>query len=345
MAKEPKKSNTNVTLKEVAAALGMSTMTVSRALNDRPNVNVKTKKKVLKVAEEMGYTPNHVAKSLVSSRTYTIGVVIPEIGHAFFPEVVRGIEQVTNEFNYQIFLTNSSESFEKERKSIEALKAKRVDGMLISTSITTPDFSYFENLKKTGMNIVFFDRCIHDIGISCIGVNDRVASRQITEHLIKNGFKKLAYLSGPKEVTIGKERLAGFMEALQKSGLEINEQRIIESGLTEKGGKEAMQRLLALPTDLQPDAIVTVNDPSALGAIEAIHEVGFSIPNDFAIVGFTDEVRASIISPPLTTINQPAYEVGKKAASKLIKTIENEDEPVENVELVAQLVVRKSCGS
>lgn len=345
MAKDGKKTNGIVTLKEVAAALGLSTMTVSRALNDRPNVNPKTKKRIQEVAAKMGYTPNHVAKSLVSNRTYTIGVVIPEIGHAFFPEVVRGIDEISSEANYQIFLTNSSEDFEKEKRSIEALRAKRVDGILVSTSIKSTDFSFFENLRNTGIKIVFFDRCIHNLGISCIGVNDRVASRQISEHLIKNGYKKIAYLSGPPEVTIGRERLAGFREALSSAGIEINENRIVETGLTEIDGKEAMQKLLALPEEERPDAVATVNDPSALGAIEAIKEYGLSIPDDIAIVGFTNEVRASIIDPPLTTINQPAYDVGKKAADKLLRTIENENEPVENVELVANLVVRKSCGS
>ena len=345
MAKDGKKTNGIVTLKEVAAALGLSTMTVSRALNDRPNVNPKTKKRIQEVAAKMGYTPNHVAKSLVSNRTYTIGVVIPEIGHAFFPEVVRGIDEISSEANYQIFLTNSSEDFEKEKRSIEALRAKRVDGILVSTSIKSTDFSFFENLRNTGIKIVFFDRCIHNLGISCIGVNDRVASRQITEHLIKKGYKKIAYLSGPPEVTIGRERLAGFREALSSAGIEINENRIVETGLTEIDGKEAMQKLLALPEEERPDAVATVNDPSALGAIEAIKEYGLSIPDDIAIVGFTNEVRASIIDPPLTTINQPAYDVGKKAADKLLRTIENENEPVENVELVANLVVRKSCGS
>ena len=334
-----------VTQKEVAEALGLSIMTVSRALNNRSNVNPKTKKRIQEVADKMGYMPNDVAKSLVSKRTNTIGVVLPEIGHAFFPEVVRGIDEVFSAANYQIFLTNSSEDFEKEKQSVKALRAKRVDGLLISTSIKSTDFSFFESLKKTGVKIVFFDRCIHDLGISCIEVNDRVASRQITEHLIKNGYKKIAYLSGPPEVTIGRERLAGFRDALESADIEVNEKRIIVSGLTEKGGRDAMQKLLALPEEDRPDAVATVNDPSALGAIEAIKSSGLSIPGDIAIVGFTDEVRASIIDPPLTTINQPAYDIGKKAAEKLIRTIEDDDEPIENVELIANLVIRKSCGS
>jgi len=345
MIQDKKNDDGIVTQKEVAEALGLSIMTVSRALNNRSNVNPKTKKRIQEVAEKMGYMPNDVAKSLVSKRTNTIGVVIPEIGHAFFPEVVRGIDEVLGDAHYQIFLTNSSENFEKEKQSIKALRAKRVDGLLVSTSIKSTDYSFFENLKNGGVKIVFFDRCIHDLGISCVGVNDRVASRHITEHLIKNGYKKIAYLSGPPEVTIGRERLAGFRDALENAGIELNEKRIIESGLTESDGREAMQKLLALPKEDQPDAVATVNDPSALGAIEAIKKAGLSIPDDIAIVGFTNEVRASIIDPPLTTINQPAYDIGKKAAEKLIRTIEDENEPIENVELIANLVIRKSCGN
>ncbi len=342
MASEQNKRTGSVTLKEVSEKLGLSMMTVSRALNDKPNVNPETKKRVLEVANEMRYTPNHVAKSLVSSKTYTIGVIIPEIGHAFFPEVVRGIEEIVDQANYQLFLTNSSEDFEKEKRSINALRAKRVDGLLISTSIKRSDYSFFESIKKTGIKIVFFDRCIQGLGISCVGVNDRIASKQITQYLISQGYTKIAYLSGPPEVTIGKDRLDGFKEALSDHQLELNSNLIIESGLTENGGKSAMEKLLALADHERPDAVATVNDPSALGAIEAIKEAGLKIPDDIAIVGFTNEVRASIVQPPLTTVNQPAYEVGKRAAQKLLQTIKNESESIENIELNATLVIRES---
>ncbi|WP_395087073.1 LacI family DNA-binding transcriptional regulator [Gracilimonas sp.] len=145
-----------VTLKHIADALGVSSMTVSRALNNRANVDKKTRKRVIDMAQKMGYTPNHVAKSLVSSKTFTIGVVIPEITHAFFPEVVRGIEEVTNNSNYQLFLTNSNEQFEREKAAITALQSKRVDGILISSSQTVDDYSFYENLIKSRTKVVFF---------------------------------------------------------------------------------------------------------------------------------------------------------------------------------------------
>lgn len=341
----PKNKKSNITLKEVAAELGVSTMTVSRAINDLPNVNPKTKKKILDVATKMGYRPNHVAKSLVSSRTYTIGVVIPEISHSFFPEVVRGIEEAANKKNYQIFLTNTSDDFEKECKVIDALQSKRVDGILVSSSLTSEDASYYTQVINSNLPLVFFDRCIEGIGASCIGVNDQEASYQITEHLIKKGYEKIGYLSGPKDISIGKKRLSGYKEAMHKHGLHIDDRWIIENGYNEKGGKHAMGKLLQLSEDDRPDALVAVNDPVAFGAMEAIKEAGLRVPEDFAIVGFTNDIRAELVACPLTTVHQPAYELGKKAASKLISTIEDDDEPIENVELITRLVVRKSCGS
>lgn len=343
--KETKNYFTNVTLKEVASALGLSAMTVSRAINNKPNVDAETKKKVLQVAKEMGYTPNLVAKSLVSSRTHTIGVVIPEISHSFFPEVVKGIEEVTNAKNYQIFLTNTSDNFEKEKIIIAALIAKRVDGILVSSSLTTSDASYYKQLADTGLPIVFFDRVVRDVGISCIGVNDKTASEQVTEHLIAIGYKKIGYLGGPKQVSIGKERFEGFIAAMTKHQMEINEKWIIENGYNEKSGYQSMSKILGLPENERPKALVAVNDPVAIGAIQAIREAGFSVPHDFAIVGFSNDIRSELMTPSLTTVHQPAYEVGKKAATKLIQLIEEEENLVENVELNTNLIVRESCGS
>nr|WP_286670555.1 LacI family DNA-binding transcriptional regulator [Fodinibius salsisoli] len=293
----------------------------------------------------MGYTPNHVAKSLVSSKTYTIGVVIPEITHAFFPEVVRGIEEVTNSSSYQLFLTNANEKFEQEKKAIKALRSKRVDGILISSSLTVEDYSFYKQLIQSDTEIVFFDRCVENIGASCVSVNDKISARQITEHLItEHGFTKLAYLSGPQHVSVGRERYQGFLDAMNKHDIPLVDKWIIEGGFQEKAGYKAMKQILDLPRDEFPEAIINVNDPSAIGAIQAINEEGLSIPDDFAIVGFTDDIRANLLKVPLTTVHQPAYEVGKRAARKLLDSIENEDEPTENIELLTTLKIRASCG-
>lgn len=334
----------NVTLKQVADSLGVSVMTVSRAVNDKPNVQEKTRKVILERAKEMGYTPNHVAKSLVSSKTYTIGVIIPEISHAFFPEVVRGIEEVTNTLDYQLFLANTAENFKREIKAIDSFRSKRVDGVLVSSSQQEDDYSYYEQVIRSGLPMVFFDRFVEDIGASCVGVDDESASRRVTEHLISHGYTKIAHLSGPAKVTSGKKRLRGYKQAMKKHGLEVLDEWVVESGFREKGGYAAMMQLLELPAEQRPRAVVAINDPAAFGAIEAIQDAGLSVPHDVAVVGFSDDIRSSLISTPLTTMHEPAYEIGKKAAEKLIKTIENKEEPIENIEIVASLKVRSSCG-
>jgi DNA-binding LacI/PurR family transcriptional regulator len=333
--------SSEVTLRQIADELGCSAMTVSRALNGYPHVSKKTKERIEKKARSMGYTPNNVAKSLVARKTNTIGVVIPEISHAFFPEVVRGIEEATHQYNYQLFLTNADEQFEREKKVINALWSKRVDGMLISSSLQTDDYSFYEEIIKNGPEVVFFDRCIENLEVSCVAVQDRISSNKITEHLInQHGYKKIAYLSG-NPVAIGPKRLLGYRDAMQAHDLS---EQVIEAGYQEEKGFEAMQKLLNLPERQRPRAVVAVNDPCAIGAMRAIKAAGLRIPEDIAIVGFTDEVRAPLLNPPLTTIHQPAYELGKRAAKKLISTIENEDEPVENIELLTNLKIRSSCG-
>lgn len=336
--------SSQVTLKQIAEALGLSAMTVSRAINDKGNVDEKTKKRVLEKARSMGYTPNHVAKSLVSRKTYTIGVVIPEISHAFFPEVVRGIEEVTYHTNYQLILTHAAEQFEREKAAINTLRSKRVDGLLISSSQRVEDYSFYKEIIGSGTPVVFFDRCIENIGASCVSVNDKSSSRQIVQHLIDHGYKKIAYLSGPQKVSIGKERLDGYLDALRSGNLPVENKWIIQGGFREEEGYKAMKKLLELPEDQWPRAVATVNDPSAFGAIGAIEEQGLSIPEDIAIVGFTDDVRAPLLKSPLTTVHQPAYEVGKKGAEKLIRTIEDPDEPLENIKVITTLKIRSSCG-
>jgi DNA-binding LacI/PurR family transcriptional regulator len=337
--------SSNVTLKEIAKELGLSTMTVSRAINKKENVGEKTRKRVLEKAKSMGYTPNFLAKGLVSKKTFSIGLVIPEISHSFFPEVLKGVEEVTYKKNYQLILTHSAENFEREMEAIETLRSKRVDGIMVSSSQRTTDHSFYESLKESETPFVFFDRCIEGLGVSCISVNDKIGSKKITQHLIDHGYEKIAHLSGPIDVSIGKERFQGFKEALRENGLTLFPELVIAAGFQEADGRRAMQELLSMPEQKWPRAVFAVNDPAAFGAIEVILEKGLSIPEDIAIVGFSDDIRAELLSTPLTTVQQPAYQVGKKAAEKLISIIDGEDVRPENIEILTELVIRSSCGN
>ncbi len=335
--------SSDVTLKQIAEALGVSAMTVSRALNNRSNVEESTRKRILAKAEEMGYTPNHVAKSLVSRKTFTIGVVIPEISHVFFAEVISGIEEVAYQMDYQLILTNSAENYEREKKAIQTLRSKRVDGILVSCSETTRNFDHFQEVINSGLPVVFFDRCIDELDVSKVSVNDKTGAKEMTLHMIGHGYDRIACLHGP-DISIGKERLDGYKEALLENNISIDDNLIIESGFLEKGGYNAMDQLLNLPKIKWPRAVVTVNDPVAIGAIERIEEEGLMVPDDIAIAGFSDDIRASLLKCPLTTVKQPSIEIGKRAAEKLINTIKDSNEPAEDIELETELQIRNSCG-
>lgn len=333
-----------VTLKNIADALNISMMTVSRALNNSAKVDESTRKAVIKTARELGYFPNHIAKSLAVAKTQTIGVVVPEITHSFFPDAIKGIEEVVYRAGYNIILTHSAENTERETSAIETLASRRVDGILASVAESDTEYRIYKQVIQMGLHVVFFDRCVYNIGASCVSINDEESAFKITEHLIKHGYKNIAHLRGPLTVSIAKDRLRGYKKALRKYKAEYNSKLVVESGFQEKGGYNAMLKLLTLSKKDRPRAVVAVNDPAAFGAMKAIKEKGLRIPQDIAIVGFSDDIRAELMPAPLTTVRQPAYEVGKAAAQKLISHIENSDEPVQNLTVQTELVIRKSCG-
>lgn len=332
------------TVQLIAQKLGVSAMTVSRALNGKPNVDPKTRDRVLAAARKSGYTPNHIARSLALRRTETIGVVVPEISHSFFPEVIRGIEDAAYSAGYHIVLTHSAEDDCRERDAINTLKSKRVDGILISTAQSVTDISTYRDAIRQGVPFVFFDRVVQGVGATCVSIDDGDCCARITEHLIGHGYRAIAHLSGPTTVSIGKGRLNGYKEALNRHGLKLRPELIVESGFHEKGGYSAMEELLRLPARERPDAVVAVNDPAAFGAMKALQEHKLRIPQDMAIVGMSDDVRAELAICPLTTMRQPAFEIGKTAASALIAEIEGRDKPGRKLIVETELTVRKSCG-
>ncbi len=334
----------HVTEKAIAAHLGISPMTVSRALNGRPNVDKKTRERVLSKAKSLGYTPNQIARSLALRRTETIGIVIPEITHSFFPEAIRGIEDAAYSAGYHLILTHSAENDERERDGIRTLQSKRVDGLLISTAQTVKDHTAYLDVIRLGIPIVFFDRIVKNIGASTVSIDDEECSSRITEHLIGHGYKSIAHLSGPSTVSIGKARLSGFRKALVRHGLKFKPELVVQSGFDEKGGYRAMVSLLKLPARERPEAVVAVNDPAAFGAMKAIQEHRLRIPQDIAIVGLSDDVRAELGVSPLTTIRQPAYDIGKIAAETLISEIEGRSMPGKKIIVQTELAIRKSCG-
>lgn len=335
-----------VTIKDIARELGISPSTVSRALKDHPDISVETKKAVNELAEKLNYQPNIVALSLRQSKTNTIGVIIPEIVHFFFSTVISGIEDIAYSAGYNVILAQSNESQTREISDIKALFNSRVDGMLMSVSRETTNFDHIESIITKGVPIVFFDRVYDTPHASKILVDDFTGAKEATLHLIEQGCKRIAHIEGPPNLDISKQRLEGYKEALQENNIPYNKElvAICPSGTIEEG-KTATEKLLSLKNP--PDAIFATNDPAALGAMQAIKARGLNMPKDVAIVGFSNWFFSSLMDPPLSSVDQPGFEMGQEAAKLLIRQIEKQDKDDEEIApetkiLKTQLIIRAS---
>ena len=335
-----------VTIKDIARELGISPSTVSRALKDHPDISPETKKAVNELAEKLNYTPNIVALSLRQSKTNTIGVVIPEIVHFFFSTVISGIEDVAYSAGYNVILTQSNESFAREAINIKALFKSRVDGMLISLSRETSTFDHIEAMLAKGVPMVFFDRVYDNGNSSMVVVDDLSGSKDATRHLIEQGCKKIIHLEGPPNLAITKQRTEGFLEVMKEHNMPINSDSIVPCPMgTIEEGKSVMEKILASPNP--PDGVFATSDPTAMGAMQAIRNKGLRIPQDIAVVGFSNWLFSSMMDPPLSSVHQPGFEMGQEAAKLLIRHIEVKsksdlDAPAETKTLKTKLVERYS---
>jgi LacI family transcriptional regulator len=335
-----------VTIKDIARELGISPSTVSRALKDHPDISPETKRLVNELADKLNYQPNIVALSLRQSKTNTIGVIIPEIVHFFFSTVISGIEDVAYSAGYNVILAQSNESQAREITDIKALFNSRVDGMLMSVSRETTNFEHIESIISKGVPIVFFDRVYNSPQASKIIVDDFTGAKEATLHLIEQGCKRIAHLEGPPNLEISKHRLDGYKEALAEHKIPFNKDLVAScpSGTIEEG-RAAAEKLLTLKS--RPDAIFATNDPAAMGAMQAIKAAGLKIPKDVAVVGFSNWIFSSLLEPPLTSVDQPGFEMGQEAAKLLIRQIEKQDKDDQDYEpetkiLKTRLMVRES---
>ncbi|MFQ5825550.1 MAG: LacI family DNA-binding transcriptional regulator [bacterium] len=330
------------TIKDIAKMLDISPSTVSRALRNHPDISSETKKRVQILAEELEYHPNIIAQSLKSSKSNIIGVIVPEIKHHFFSSVISGVEEVTYDAGYTIMVCQSNESYEREVINTRALVSNRVDGLLVSISQTTQNSDHFTVLERRKIPFVFFDRVCEDIEASKVVVDDYDGAFQVVEHLIISGYRRIAHIAGPEHLSIGRDRFKGYYSALQKYNLQFEKDLVVYGGLNEENGILGFHKLLQL--DRLPDAIFAVNDPVAIGAFTQIKENGLRIPDDIALAGFSDNPISTLIDPPLTTVAQPAYEIGKTAAKLLLEQIEfTQTRYTPKIEVLkTKLIIRKS---
>ena len=330
------------TIKDLARELKLSPSTVSRALRDHPDISPKTKKLVISLADKLDYHPDSIAQSLQTKKTKTIGVIVPEIKQPFFASVINGIEELAYAAGYTIIVCQSNETADREVLVTRSLGSHRVAGMLVSLSRSTKNLDHFKVLQRRGVPIVFFDRVSNDIEASKVVVDDYKGAFDVVRHLIKCGYRRIAHLAGPKNLSISKFRLKGYRDALEEGNLPFDESMVVYGGLDDTDGIVGFQKLLNLET--LPDAIFAVNDPVATGAFVMIKEHGMKIPDDIALAGFSNTYMTSLLDPPLTTVEQPSYEIGKTAAQLLMEQINSDDENFvpKFIVLKTQLIVRGS---
>ncbi len=328
------------TIIDIAKELGISASTVSRALSNHPDIRKDTKDRVNKIAKELNYTPNPIARSLKNSTTKTIGVQVPEIKHDFFSSAISGIEDAAYKAGYTILVSQSNESNEREIMNTRMLIQHRVAGILVSISQTTQNCNHFKEVLTRNIPLVFFDRVSEEINASKVIIDDYKIAFEAVSYLITKGYKRIAHFGGPKQLNICSKRHDGYMDALKKAGLPIISGFVRVGGLHELDGYEMMDAVMN-GSNL-PDAIFAVNDPVAIGAFQRIGESSLRIPEDIALMGFSNNKITSLVNPPISTVNQPSYEMGMKAAEMLIGQIEGKDKTIRTVILEASLIKRGS---
>lgn len=310
------------TIKDIAAELNVSASTVSRALKDYPGISDETKRKVRELAEKLNYRPNAIALSLRKSRSFTIGVIIPEVVHFFFSTVISGIEEVAFSRGYNVILTQTNEKLAREISSIETMLDNQIDGILVSFSKETTHFEHFSKLLNQGYPIVFFDRVPEIPNAVSVMVDDYKGAYNATEHLISQGYRTIVHLAGPKNLKISQERIRGYEDALVDNGMKINPDYIVECRIgTDHESQEITSKLLK-SLSVKPDAFFASNDMAAVGAMLACKAAGLKIPEDVGIVGFSNWQFCTMIDPSLSSVSQPGSKMGAKATDILLDIIE-----------------------
>ena len=333
--------SSQVTIKDIARILGISPSTVSRALKNHPDISEATKQAVNELAEKLKYEPNAVALSLKQSRSKTIGVIIPEIVHYFFSSVISGIEDVAYDAGFTVIICQSNERYDREVANVKALLSHRVDGVLVSISKETMQFDHLLSIQDRNVPIVFFDRIVPEIATDQVIINDRKAAYDATKHLIDGGRKRIAHFAGPQNLLIGRERKEGYLQALKEAGMPHDSNLILEVDSFEKAIR-GVDKLLDM--DSSPDALFAVNDMTALGAMQTFRKRGIKIPQQVAVVGFSDGRFSGITEPSLTSVDQHGYEMGTMATEILLKRIlEPEDNQLAQTRVLnANLIIRGS---
>ena len=330
---------THITIKDIAKMLGVSPSTVSRALKDHPDISEETRNLVKTFAEKVKYRPNALALSLRKQKTNTLGLVIPEIVHHFFSSVISGMEDLAYGEGYTMMICQSNENFYREVINLQALLDHRVDGLLVSISKTTREFNHLHNALDSGIPMVFFDRICDEIDTDRVITDDFEGARIATTHLIETGCQKILHLAAPRHLLIGKNRYEGYVQALKNHKIPLDENLVLKCDTREEV-MSMRQHILTLAPQI--DGVFGVNDSTAIAVMQVLQENGYRIPEDISVVGFGDGPIATIASPPLTTLEQKGYEMGREAVRLLIQRLENPGALINNqTKIITPSLVRR----
>ena len=338
------KRHAHITLDDIAKRLNVSRVTVSKALRGHPDISADMTRRVKKIADELGYTPNIIARSLSSRRSNMIGLVVPKIAHFFFGSVIEGVYNMAFENNYETILTVSQENPERERKHLQTLVSMRVDGIIVSITQTTQDLDIFTSIQKRGVPVLFVDRRPEPPppGFNSVLVDDRGGAYKAVEHAIRVGYRKIACIGGKSHINIGKNRLAGFEGAMKAHGIPIVRDWIVTGGFDKNVGYDGFMQFYS--SGRVPEFIFAMTYPIALGIYEATKELGLRIPQDVDLMCFGDSDVSRVISPALSCVAQPSHELGSKAVELMLKTIAHPDSAGEqHLVLPTELVLRETC--
>lgn len=331
----------SATLSDIAKDLNISVVTVSKALRNKGRISARTRNRVLKRAKELDYRPNWVARSLVTRRTYTIGLLLPDFTHPFFADIAKTIAETVRPRGYHVIISYFEEDPDLERVEADSLLARRVDGLILASSQSPERLELFDEFRARKMPLVLIDRPIEGVRASFVGVDNEAVGRLATTHLIERGCKRIAHLRGPK-IGLAAKRLKGYLASLKKNKLAAPANYVVDAGFQDHTGFEAMKRLLAGVMQA-PDGVFCYNDPVAIGAMKALRENGLRVPEDVAVVGAGNVHYSDALAVPLTTIDQKTRQIGARAAELLLEQIGSKRAVrPEKILIVPELVARKS---
>lgn len=331
-----------ITIHDVAQRLNVNASTVSRALNDNPRVSNQTKKKVLQMVKELNYKPNNIASALRKGKTQIIGMLVPLIDRAFFSSIIRGVEQVSNDLNYHVIVSQSYENYETEKKAIKAFMNAQVGGIVASISKTTLDFSHLQDVINAGIPLILFDRSLPQLQTGQVVIDDYQGGYLATSHLVEQGCKRIVHFTSERNLLIYKERYRGYVDALKDHNIELDEALVLSGSSHLKEGRRHAE--LLLKKNILFDAIFSASDFCALGAMQFLKENNIKVPEDVAIVGFSNEPFTSFTDPSISTINQFPIEMGTTVANLFFEAlnVDNINNVSKKTVIQPELIIRQS---